>query len=141
MRSETLSFSIALPRATLRELRVPTACLLITEDHRGKKKTYFSSAVGKSPVTTFDSRLMIESARPIAPNGEESIIALVTDKRFASDLRSRLGSRKHLVHLSPMLSVHLVGKLAEVRGNRDEICRATAGLKSPRTYSDNRALQ
>ena len=141
IRSETNSFSIALPRATLRELRTPTACLLITEDRRGKKKTYFCSAAGKSPVTTFESRLMIENARPIAPDGEESIIALVTDKRFASDLRSRLGSRKHLVRLSPMLSVHLVGKLAEVRGNRDEIRRATAGLESPRTYSDNKALQ
>ena len=41
MRSETISFSIALPRATLRELRVPTACLLITEDHQGKKKDVF----------------------------------------------------------------------------------------------------
>lgn len=87
IRSETNSFSIALPRATLRELRIPTACLLITEDHRGKKKTYFSSATGKSPVTTFDSRLMIENARPIALDGEESIMALVTDRRFASDLR------------------------------------------------------
>ena len=141
MRSETISFSIALPRATLRELRVPTACLLITEDHQGKKKTYFSSALGKSSVTTFESRLMIENARPIAPDGEESIMALVTDRRFASDLRGRMRSRKRLVRLSPMLSVHLLNKLAEVRGNKNEMRRAASGLESPRTYSDNKALQ
>ncbi len=84
---------------------------------------------------------MIENARPIALDGEESIMALVTDRRFASDLRGRLGSREHLVRLSPMLSVHLVGKLAEVRGNKDEMRRAVAGLESPRTYSDNKTLQ
>ncbi len=139
--SETISFSIALPRATLRELRVPTACLLITEDHRGKKRTYFGSAVGKSPVTTFESRLMIGNARPIAPDEEESIIALVTDKHFASDLRRRLGNRKRLVCLSPMLSVHLVKKLAEVGGNKDEMRRAASGLEDPPKYSDNKALQ
>ena len=138
---ETISFSIALPRAALRGLRVPTTCLLITENHRGKKKTYFGSATGKSPVTTLESRLMIENARPIAPDGEESIMALVTDRRFASDLRNRLGNRERLVRLSPMLSAHLVGKLAEVRGNRDEMRRAASGLESPRKYSDNRALQ
>lgn len=140
IRSETISFSIALPRAALRELRVPTACLLITED-QGRKKTYFSSATGKSPVTTFESRLMIENVRPIIPDGEESIIALVTERRFASDLRSRLGIPKRLVRLSPMLSVHLIDKLAEVRGNRDEMRRVASGLESPRTYSDNKALQ
>ena len=78
---------------------------------------------GKSLVTTFESRLMIENARPIVPDGEESIMALVTDRRFASDLRNRLGNRERLVRLSPMLSAHLVGKLAEVRGNRDEMRR------------------
>ena len=139
--SETFSFSIALPRATLRELRVPTACLLITEDHQGKKKTYFGSATRKSPVTTLDSRLMIENARQITPDEERSITALVTDKRFASDLRNRLGNRKQLVRLSPMLSMHLVSRLAEVRGNKDEMRRAASGLERPRKYSDNRALQ
>ena len=83
------SFSIAFPHWLLQELRPPTACLLLTRDYCKKKKAYFSLAVGKSPVTTLDSRLMIESARPIAPNKEESLIGLVTEKRFATDLRNR----------------------------------------------------
>ena len=135
------SFSIAFPHGLLQELRPPTACLLLTKDYRKEEKAYFGLAVRKSPVTTFDSRLMIESARPIAPNKEESLIALVTEKRFATDLRNRFKNQAQLVHLSPALSVHLINRLAEVEGNKNEMRRAFAKLESPRTYSGNRAFQ
>lgn len=135
------SFSIAFPHELLQGLRLPTACLLLTKNYYEKKKAYFSLAVRKGPVTTFDSRLMIESARPIIPNEEKSLIALVTEKRFATDLRNRFKNQAQLVNLSPALSVHLINRLAEIEGNKNEMHRAFAKLENPRTYSGNRAFQ
>ena len=134
------SFSIAFPHGLLQELRPPTACLLLTKDYRKEEKAYFGLAVRKSPVTTLDSRLMIESARPIAPKNEESLIALVTEKHFATDLRNRFKNQTPLV-LSPALSVNLINRLAAVKGNKDEMRRAFAKLEIPQPYSGNRALQ
>ena len=137
---ETGSFSIAFLRATFQDLEMPSVCLLLTADCHGKEKTYFGLALRKSPIMTLESRLTIESVRPIGPDKEESVLALMTERRFAGSLRERLRNQARLVCLSPMLSVHLIGRLAEVGGNGNEMRRVFAELESTRTYSVNEAF-
>ena len=133
-------FTIARSHELFEKVRIPTACLVIGKDDRGSE-VYFGLASSRSAVTTLESRLKVKRAMRIQPSSMSSILALLTDKTHARNLRDRLKSRASVVALSPKLSVHLVEKLAEIEANRGPMRAAVASLSVPKYFRGMDALQ
>jgi len=134
-------FTVTYPHDMLEKVRAPAACLIFTQEQDLSDGCYFARLSARRPVSTLDSWLKIESVQRIAPDAEEALCDLVSDKALATNLERRLEQTGPVIALSPALSAHLVDKLARVRGNSAAMRRVAAGLEGPRTLSRNGRLQ
>jgi len=139
-RRGTNEFTIARSHELFEKVQVPTACLIVGKGDDGSE-VYFGLASSRSTVTTLESRIKVKRALHIRPSSKADILKLVTDKAHARNLRKRLASRKSVIALSPKLSVHLVGKLAEIESNRGPMRAAVASLSAPKYFRGMDAMQ
>ena len=120
---------------------MPTACLLIGSDFDGQSEQYFGLLKSITPITTLESHLKFSSAQLISPSSRRELLSLVSTKSLSTNFRTRLQSKEPVVCLSPMLSVHLVEKLAGIDSNRAPMRAVISSLDAPEKYSGNAALQ
>lgn len=159
------TFTVAHSYALLRNVRVPTACILIgrefgssffgSSDEFGstndvdsggqfassQEVARFGLLQSKSSITTLESRLKITYAQPMSPSSEAELLELPTDKALRGVLRSRLKEKGPVILLSPVLSAHLIERLAERPENVSALRRIAVALDAPERYSDNYSLQ
>jgi hypothetical protein len=142
-RGGTNTFTIARSYASLHNVRVPTACILVGHEFGigAPEVVHFGLLKSKSSNTTLESRLKITCAQSVSPSSERGLLRLVTDNALRPILRSRLNEKSSVTLLSPALSVHLVEKLAERPENHQALRQVIAALNAPTTYSDNLSLQ
>jgi hypothetical protein len=148
------TFTIARSYALLRNVRVPTGCILIGREF-GSGDAFdsgdqFASAdevmrfgllQSMSSNTTLESRLKIAHAQPISPSSEVELLDLPTDNALRAVLRRQLRDKAPIAVLSPVLSAHLVEELAKRPENGSALRRVAASLDAPDRYSDNLSLQ
>ncbi len=151
------TFTMAQPYASLRNVRAPTACILVGRefgelgwDYELESGHQFASAdevlhfgllQSKSSITTLESRLKITHAQRISPSSEKELLKLLTNNALRTVLRRQLKQRDPVVLLSPALSAHLIEELAKRPENVGTLRRVAAALDAPGTYSDIGALQ
>jgi hypothetical protein len=140
-RRGTGHFTVARSHASLEHVRAPTACLIFADEFGGDGHAFFALLSSRSPVSTLDTRVTIEHVHQMLPSTEEGLVALVTDKALATNLRTRLAEGGTVARLSPALSTHLIDRLAELEGNRGAMRSLIASLDVPRAYSGTGALQ
>lgn len=109
--------TIVKPHYVLQDFKLPTPCLLEIQDQDGTQ-CYLGTATRKIAVSTFDSRLTIKKLRHIAPSSLQAIEAKITDARMKQLLNGRLPVDGGFSILSPKLSAHLVGLLAQDADNQ-----------------------
>lgn len=134
-------FTVARSHASLEHVRAPTACLIFAEDDFEKAQGYFALLSARTPVSTLDSRVTIERSHAMSPATEDELLGLVTDKALATNLGKRLAEGNNVVRLSPVLSAHVVDRLAEIDGNRGAMRALVASLDAPTAYTGSGALQ
>ena len=66
---------------------------------------------------------------------------LITKRGLKSKLRTRLRPKETMLSLSSELSVHLIERLAASEENHNAMRGVIEALNSPKTYSNNAALQ
>ena len=93
------------------------------------------------PVATLDSRITFVCAQRILPSTEHDLVQLITKRGLKSKLRGCLRSKKQCISLTSELSVHLIERLAASEENHRAMRAVIAALNSPKTYSNNAALQ
>ena len=135
------NFTIARSKTFLKDVRLPTAGLLIGDVFHRETEVYFALVKSRTSATTLDSRIRFTNAQRISPSAEEDLLPLVTKTIFESKLSTRLASEDPVIPLSPKLSVDLVKQLAAREENREAMRAVAEALDSPRTYSNNTALQ
>ena len=135
------NFTVARSHTLFRDVRLPTAGLLIGNVYNGETEVYFALVKSRARATTLDSRIRFLSARQISPSAEQDFLHLVTKTIFKSNLSMRLVSEDPVIPLSPKLSVDLVKQLAAREENREAMRAVVEQLDVPRTYSNNIALQ
>jgi hypothetical protein len=113
-RGGTHTFTIARSYSSLRNVRVPTACILLGQEFGigAPEVIHCGLLESKSSNTTLESRLKVTSAGPISPSSEAQLLRLPTDNALKSVLRRRLAEKGAVTLLSPALSVHLVERLS-----------------------------
>ena len=134
-------FTIARPRAVLRDVRVPTGCLLYGEGDWGNPAAYFALLSTRSPGTTLEHRVKIERAHKINPATTQELLSLIDDKAMATNLRKRLEDFGSVVPLSPALSVEIINVLAKEENNRAAMRTTVSALDAPQRYSGKDSLQ
>lgn len=134
-------FTIARPRAVLRTVRVPTACLLYGEGEWDDPAAYFALLSTRSAGTTLEYRVKIEHAHRVYPATAEELLSRIDDKAMAANLRSRLEKLDSVVPLSPALSVQIIDILAKEESNRAAMRTTVAALDTPQRYSSKSSLQ
>ncbi len=142
-RGGTHTFTIARSYSSLRNVRVPTACILLGQEFGigAPEVIHCGLLESKSSNTTLESRLKITSAGPVSPSSEAQLLRLLTDNALKSILRTRLAEKDAVTLLSPALSAHLVERLARRPDNEPTLRAIADSLEGPATYSDNRSLQ
>ena len=100
------------PHFILRPIKLPTLCLLEVQEG-GATKCYLATATRKKAVSTFDSRLTIKKLRPLHFDSLKSLEASISDSRMKYLLGQRLPDEGGFTNLTPKLSAHLIGILAE----------------------------
>ena len=135
------NFTVARSHTFFKDVRLPTAGLLIGDVFNRETEIYFALVKSRSHASTLDSRIRFVSARRISPSAEQDLLHFVTKTGFKSNLRIRLNSEDLVIPLSPKLSVDLVKQLATRTENREAMRAVAEQLEAPRTYSSNIALQ
>ena len=135
------NFSVARSHTLFKDVRLPTAGLLIGNVFNRETEIYFAFVKSRTRATTLDSRITFVSARRISPSAEQDLLNFVTKTAFKSNLSIRLTSEDLAIPLSPKLSVDLVKQLATRAENRVAMRAVAEQLDAPRTYSGNIALQ
>ena len=132
-------FTIVKPHETFRNLRTPTVCLVICNNHfeTELRLGVVSSRMG---VSTLDSRVKVTRTERIQPSSEAELRQLVTGT-FARAWRERLSSRETPIVLPPGLSASVIGSLAEIESNRFPMHRVAASLSSPERFGGAIELQ
>ena len=134
-------FTVARSHTFCKDVRLPTAGLLIGDVFHRETEVYFALVKSRTSATTLDSRIRFTNARRISPSAEQDLLNYVTKTIFESNLSIRLNSEDLVIPLSPKLSVDLVKQLAAREENREAMRAVAKALDAPRTYFDNIALQ
>ena len=140
-RDGTNRFTVTYPHDLLEKVRPPSVCLIFTQEHDLSDGCYLARLTARRAASTLNTWLKIESALAIAPHTEDALRDLISDKALYTNLERRLTQPDAVIALSPALSVHLVEKLARVRGNGAAMRRVAAGLAGPRSLSSAGKLQ
>ena len=109
--------TMAKPHSMLRDCKLPPPCLLEVQE-QDATKCYLATAIRKTAVSTFDSRLTIKKLRAIKQTSLHDIGAKVTDSRMQRLLRDHVPDEGGISSLSPKLSAHLIELLAEDSENQ-----------------------
>lgn len=134
-------FTVARSHTLLKDVRLPTAGLLIGNVPEKETEVYFAFVKSRTRATTLDSGIRFVSARQISPSGEQDFLHLVTKTIFRSNLGTRLESEDPVIPLSPKLSIDLVQQIAARKENREALSAVVAQIRIPKVYSGNTALQ
>ena len=133
-------FTVARSHSLLNGFSVPTVGLLFGEGPIGTE-AFLGLVNSKHPISTLESRVRVVSVAPISLSTEHDLLQLVTKRGFKTKFRSRLRLKDSLVSVGPELSVHLIERLAASEENHRAMRGVVAALNSPKTYSNNAALQ
>ncbi len=124
------------PHSTFQAIKLPTLCLLETQDGK-ETKFYMGAATRKSAVSTFDSRLTIKKLRILHPNSIQGLEALLSDTRMKFLLGKRLPDKGDIRELTPKLSSHLIEILASKSENQSALDTALSLLPQLRRVPNN----
>ncbi|NCD09154.1 MAG: hypothetical protein EOL98_06955 [Negativicutes bacterium] len=105
------------PHSALRAIKLPTVCLLEIQDGDATN-CYMATAIRKTAVSTFDSRLTLKKLRVLHPDSLQDIKTLTSDSRMKRLLLERLPDEGGITSLSPKLSAHIVEILASNAKNQ-----------------------
>src|SRR5579885_1469656 len=133
-------FTVARKHTLLNNVKVPIPCIVIGKSNR-EEHLYFGLISSKAPVTTLQTRIKIKRAVRIHPQTEDGLNKIVTEKPFVNNLRRRLHGRDSVISLSPLLSGHLIDKLASIEENRGAMRAVAESLSAPKYFRGNDALQ
>lgn len=111
-RQEFEHLTIVKPHRVFQAFKLPTLCLLEIHDHDWTS-CYLATATRKTAVSTFDSRLTLKKLRSVVPSSLLDLEGTVIDKRMKCLLTGRLPDDGGFSILSPKLSAHLIGLLAQ----------------------------
>ena len=139
-------FTVARPHSLLSGIRLPAVGLLFGadfgEDYKvGDPEICLCLVDSSTPVTTLESRITFVCAKRILPSTEHDLVQLITKRGFKSKLRGCLRAKEAMLSLPSELSVHLIERLAARKENHNAMRSVVAALNSPKTYSNNAALQ
>lgn len=126
--------TVVKPHAILRELKVPTLCVLEVKENDGTQ-CYLATATRKVAVSTFDSRLTVKKLRPVSTVSLQGLKAQVTEPRMKRLLDGRIPADGKWSSLSPKLSAYLVSVLAQDPANRTALDTALSLLPQLRQAS------
>ena len=133
-------FTIARSHEYLRQIRIPTACILLMQDDF-ETETRFGIVRPRSPVSTLESRIKVKRAQPIQPPSKTDLLRIVTEKAFVTKLQDEFASDKSIVVLPPKLSAHLIEKLAEIEANHGPMRLVAASFASPERFHGAAEMQ
>jgi len=119
--------TIVKPHAVLNGFKLPTLCVLEIQT-QGETQCYLATATRKVAVSTFDSRLTLKKLRPLKQTSLLEIEGKITDARMKCLFNERVPFEGGFSHLSPKLSAHLIGLLAEDADNNAALDTALSQL-------------
>lgn len=128
--------TIVKPHSFLQAIKLPTLCLLEIQEGNATK-CYMATAIRKTAVSTFDSRLTIKKLRALHPDSLQAIEALIADSRMKRLLGKRLPSEGAITNLSPKLSALLIEILAGYSENQSALGTALSLLPRLRRVTDS----
>lgn len=111
--------SIAMKRSQVKNLKLPCLALVFSTCGLHRDGTFVGVLTKKARVTSFDSRITIEHLKTINYHDKSALIALVTDKRLQSLLRSKIQKLTRGMKLSPRISSLMVESLSHNVRNRN----------------------
>ena len=132
-------FTIARSHEYLRQIRIPTACILIMQDDC-ETEVRFGIVSSRSAISTLESRIKIKKSQRIQPSSKADLFWLIEDK-LSPGKQDELASNKPVVVLPPKPSAHLVGKLAEIETNHGPMRLVAASLSSPKRFHSAAEMQ
>ena len=130
------NLTIVKPHSFLHTIKLPTLCLLEIQEGNATK-CYMATAIRKTAVSTFDSRLTIKKLRALHPDSLHAIEALIADSRMKRLLGERLPSEGGITNLSPKLSALLVEILAGYSENQSALDTALSLLPRLRRVTNS----
>ena len=133
-------FTVARSHSLLDGFSVPTVGLLFGEGPIGTE-AFLSLVDSKQAISTLESRVKVINIAPVSIETEHDLLQLVAKRGLKTRFRSRLSSKESVVSVGSGLSVHLIERLADNEDNHWAMQRIVAALNSPKTYSNNAALQ
>jgi hypothetical protein len=128
--------TIVKPHSALQAIKLPTLCLLEIQEGDATK-CYLATAIRKTAVSTFDSRLTIKKLRTLRPDSLQAIEALISDSQMKRLLGERLPGEGGIANLSSQLSAHLVEVLADNSENHSALDTALSLLPGFRQVTNN----
>lgn len=133
--------TLAKPHSSLYNFKLPTLCLLETQQHDATQ-CYLSTATKKSAVSTFESRLTIKKLCFLKQASFQDIKTQITDLRMKRLLRKQLPGEEGISSLSPGLSSYVVETLAGDTENQSALDTAfSLLLGTPRIFNNNWAQE
>jgi hypothetical protein len=132
--------TIVKPHEVLRNFKLPTLCVLEVREH-DSATCYLATATRKVAVSTFDSRLTVKKLRPIAASSLDELRDQVTDPRMKRLMDDRIPVEGEWSNLSPGLSAHIIGLLAQDSDNRAALDTALSLLPQLRRASSTQWAQ
>ncbi|MCH5276198.1 MAG: hypothetical protein J1E80_00015 [Desulfovibrionaceae bacterium] len=112
--------TMARHHSTFHDVSLPTPCLLeIYKDNF--PKCYLATAIRKTAISTFDSRLTIKKLREIHPDYLHAFVELISESRMQHMLSQHLSEENEIIKLSPELSAHLIEILAKNPENQSAL--------------------
>lgn len=132
-------FTIARSHEHLRQIQIPTACILLMQDDF-ETKARFGVVSSRSAISTLESRIKIKKSQRIQPSSKDGLFLLIADK-LPPRKQDELASDKSVVVLPPKPSAHLVEKLAEIEANHGTMRLVAASLSSPKRFHSAAEMQ
>ena len=132
-------FTIARSHEHLRQIQIPTACILLMQDDF-EREARFGVVSSRSPISTLESRIKIKKSQRIQPSSKDGLFLLIADK-LPPRKQDELASNKSVVVLPPKPSAHLVEKLAEIEANHSPMRLVAASLASPERFHGAAEMQ
>ncbi len=116
-------------------IKLPTLCIIEIQS-RDTTECYLATAIRKTAVSTFDSRITINKMRALGPNSLQKIEELVIDPQMKHFLVERLPDVGDVNVLSSKLSEYIVKVLATNPINQSALDTAHSLLSPLRQVSD-----
>lgn len=142
--SESLAYSsgggngqvtFARPHNEVNCLKLPTICLF-EFDFPHEHQCYIGIMKRKAAVSTLDSRLTIVQLYPINIPSLELLCNKISNKRFKNQFNEHLKEKIKIEPLTPRLSSHIIGIIAEDPQNQKILESITNNLPGIQTKSD-----